>query len=129
MNKKEQGLFDKFKKLEAELLQVLSESGTEQIDFEQTKAVVKSQLKAYVKKVEKAGKLFEEYEKLACEIEQLTQNEFSEASAEIGAVADAVVALRETKVDENEYIDAIDASSGDVKVVKKKKNKSSVKEF
>ena len=129
MNKKEQGLFDKFKKLEAELLQVLSESGTEQIDFEQTKAVVKSQLKAYVKKVEKAGKLFEEYEKVADEIEKLTQNEVGEANAEIGAVTDAVVALRESNVDESEYIDAIDATTDVVKVVKKKKNKSSVKEF
>ena len=129
MNKKEQGLFDKFKKLEAELLQVLSESGTEQIDFEQTKTVVKSQLKAYVKKVEKAGKLFEEYEKVADEIEKLTQNEVGEANAEIGAVTDAVVALRESNVDESEYIDAIDATTDVVKVVKKKKNKSSVKEF
>ena len=129
MNKKEQGLFDKFKKLEAELLQVLSESGTEQIDFEQTKTVVKSQLKAYVKKVEKAGKLFEEYEKIADEIEKLTQNEVGEANAEIGAVTDAVVALRESNVDESEYIDAIDATTDVVKVVKKKKNKSSVKEF
>ena len=129
MNKKEQGLFDKFKKLEVELLQVLSESGTEQIDFEQTKTVVKSQLKAYVKKVEKAGKLFEEYEKVADEIEKLTQNEVGEANAEIGAVTDAVVALRESNVDESEYIDAIDATTDVVKVVKKKKNKSSVKEF
>ena len=107
----------------------MSESGTEQIDFEQTKAVVKSQLKAYVKKVEKAGKLFEEYEKVADEIEKLTQNEVGEANAEIGAVTDAVVALRESNVDESEYIDAIDATTNVVKVVKKKKNKSSVKEF
>ena len=129
MNKKEQGLFDKFKKLEAELLQVLSESGSESIDFDQSKAVVKSQLKTYVKKVEKAGKLFEEYEKLADEIEKLTQNETKAAEGEIGAVADAVVALRESHVDASEYIDAIDATTDVVKVVKKKKNKSSVKEF
>lgn len=129
MNKKEQGLFDKFKKVEVELLQVLSESGAEKIDFEQSKTVVKSQLKAYVKKVEKAGKLFEEYEKLADEIEKLTQNETKEADGELGEVAEAVVALRESNIDESEYVDAIDATTDVVKVVKKKKNKSSVKEF
>ena len=52
-----------------------------------------------------------------------------EANAEIGAVTDAVVALRESNVDESEYINAIDATTDVVKVVKKKKNKSSVKEF
>ena len=126
MDKKETSLVEKFKKLEAELLQVLSESNVEDIDFEQNKTTLKTQLKAYVKKVAKASKLFEEYEKVADEIEKMTQSEAEDARKESSTFADAVVSLRET---ETEYVDKIEVSSEGVVSKKVKKNKSGVKEF
>ena len=126
MDKKETSLVEKFKKLEAELLQVLSESNVDDIDFEQNKTTLKTQLKAYVKKVAKASKLFEEYEKVADEIEKMTQSEAEDAKKESSTFADAVVSLRET---ETEYVDKIEVSSEGVVSKKVKKNKSSVKEF
>ena len=126
MDKKETSLVEKFKKLEAELLQVLSESNVEDIDFEQNKTTLKTQLKAYVKKVAKASKLFEEYEKVADEIEKMTQSEAEDAKKESSTFADAVVSLRET---ETEYVDKIEVSSEGVVSKKVKKNKSGVKEF
>lgn len=126
MDKKETSLVEKFKKLEAELLQVLSESNGEKIDLEQNKTTVKSQLKAYVKKVAKASKLFDEYEKVADEIEKLTQSEAEDAKKEESTFADAVVGLREA---ETEYADKVEVSKAGVVVKKVKKNKSTVKEF
>ena len=73
MDKKESGLVEKFKKLEVELLKVLSESNSDEINLEQNKSVVKSQLKTFAKKVDKARKLFDEYELIA----QHTQNLFT----------------------------------------------------
>ena len=119
-------LYEELKKLEAELLQVLSESNGEKIDLEQNKTTVKSQLKAYVKKVAKASKLFDEYEKVADEIEKLTQSEAEDAKKEESTFADAVVGLRET---ETEYADKVEVSKAGVVVKKVKKNKSTVKEF
>jgi hypothetical protein len=126
MDKKETSLVEKFKKLEAELLQVLSESSSENIDFEQNKTTLKTQLKAYVKKVAKASKLFEEYEKVADEIEKLTQSEAEDAKKQASTFADAVVGLRET---DSDYADKIEVTSEGVVSKKVKKNKSGVKEF
>ena len=125
MNKKETALIDKFKKLEEELLEVLK---LEDIAFDEEtkKQTVKTQLKSYIKKVEKARKLFEEYEKTAKEIEGLAVSDVDELNAK-------VVELREDVLDESVkevFIDEILSQNGETKVVKKKVKKTpSSKEF
>ena len=68
MKKRLENLVEKFKKKEVELLEILNENN---IIFDETqeKSVVKKNLKDYIKKVNKAKKIFEEYEVLAKEIE------------------------------------------------------------
>ncbi len=128
MAKKQTGLFEKFKKIESELLAVLNETKTE-TDLSGTKQIVKSGLKQYVKKVQKARKLFDEYEVVAAEIEKIAHDEAEEVLHEHKSIADEVVGLRETHEVTTEYIDKIEATEGVVKVVKKKKNKFSAREF
>ncbi len=124
MNKKETSLIERFKTLESELIEALK---PEDISFDDDakKQVVKSQLKGYIKKVEKARKLFDEYEQIAEEIEKMTHADAGDISAE-------VVGLRED-VDPKEkeiYIQEIIAEQDGVKVaVKKKKKSSTMKEF
>jgi len=128
MAKKQTGLVEKFKKIESELLAVLNETKTE-TDLSGTKQIVKSGLKQYVKKVQKARKLFDEYEAVAAEIEKIAHEEAEEISLKNKSIADEVVSLRETSEATAEYVDKIEAAEGMVKVVKKKKNKSSAREF
>lgn len=123
MSNNEISLVDRFKKLEEELVAVLK---IEEPTFEDDtkKQVVKSQLKSYIKKVEKARQLFDEYETVAKEIEKLAKKDKEAVSAEI-------VALREDEdVKEKEvYVNEILAEKGIVKQVKKKKKTVASREF
>ena len=130
MDKKESGLIEKFKKLEVELLKVLSESNSDEINLEQNKSVVKSQLKTFAKNVDKARKLFDEYELIAQQIEDLTSKntKTSKQDSVKNSIADAIVNLRQS-TEKDEYVDKLEAVNGNIKVTKKKKNKSSAKEY
>lgn len=125
MSKNESALIEKFKKLESELVETLK---VEDISFAEDakKQVVKSQLKSYIKKVEKARKLFEEYERVALEIEKIAHADAGEQ------ISSEVVNLREenNSVEKEVYVKEILAEADGVKVVQKKKKKtSSTKEF
>lgn len=125
MSKNESALIEKFKKLESELVETLK---VEDISFAEDakKQVVKSQLKLYIKKVEKARKLFEEYERVALEIEKIAHADAGEQ------ISSEVVNLREenNSVEKEVYVKEILAEADGVKVVQKKKKKtSSTKEF
>ena len=123
MSKNEMSLVDRFKKLEEELVAVLK---IEEPSFEEDtkKQVVKSQLKSYIKKVEKARELFDEYESVAKQIETLAKKDKEAVSAEI-------VALREeeNKKEKEVYVDEILAEKGIVRQVKKKKKSVASREL
>lgn len=74
MKKRLENLVEKFKKKELELLEILNEKNVI-FDESQEKAVVKKSLKDYIKKVNKAKNIFDEYETLAREIEDITGDE------------------------------------------------------
>lgn len=74
MKKRLENLVEKFKKKELELLEILNEKNVI-FDESQEKAVVKKSLKDYIKKVNKAKNIFDEYETLAKEIEDITGDE------------------------------------------------------
>lgn len=121
---KEIGLIEKFRELEEQLVEILKLEGVS-FDENEKKQVVKSQLKNYIKKVEKAKALFEEYEAVAKQIEQLAvKDKTSEVSSE-------VVALREDEIEalKEEFVNETVVSDGEVKTVKKKKKISQAKEF
>ena len=107
MTKKQTGLVEKFKKVESELLAVLSETKVE-TDMTASKQTVKNGLKQYVKKVQKAKKLFDEYESIAIEIEKIAHEEAEEVLHEHKSIADEVVGLRETHEVNAEYVDKIE---------------------
>lgn len=121
-------LVEKFRKLESELVEVLKIEGIS-FDDETKKQTVKSQLKAYIKKVEKARKVFDEYEKVAKEIEKIAAAEGSKGSTS-AEISEEVVALREDEIEPADatYVDKIEVFDGKTKVVKKKKT-TSTKEF
>ena len=121
-------LVEKFRKLESELVEVLKIEGIS-FDDETKKQTVKSQLKAYIKKVEKARKVFDEYEKVAKEIEKIAAAEGSKGSTS-AEISEEVVALREDEIEPADatYVDKIEVLDGKTKVVKKKKT-TSTKEF
>lgn len=121
-------LVEKFRKLESELVEVLKIEGIS-FDDETKKQTVKSQLKAYIKKVEKARKVFDEYEKVAKEIEKIAAAEGSKGSTS-AEISEEVVALREDEIEPADatYVDKTEVFDGKTKVVKKKKT-TSTKEF
>ncbi|MBQ4541313.1 MAG: hypothetical protein IJA23_00515 [Clostridia bacterium] len=89
MKKRLENLVEKFKKKELELLEILNEKNVI-FDESQEKAVVKKSLKDYIKKVNKAKKIFDEYETLAKEIEDITGDE-----GESAELSKTVVEFRE----------------------------------
>ena len=114
-DKNTEELLQKFRKLEEKLVEVLK---IEPLDIDESKqpSVIKREIKAYIQKVKAAKAVFDKYEEVAHEIEKLAEEKETEFSSE-------VVNLREEMVDEVEVTPAV------VKVVKKKKNNASVKEF
>ena len=89
MKKNLESLVEKFKKKEVELLEILNDKNVI-FDETQEKSVVKKSLKDYIKKVNKAKKIFEEYEVLAKEIEDITGDE-----GESAELSKTVVEFRE----------------------------------
>ena len=96
MKKRLENLVEKFKKKESELLEILNENNVI-FDESQEKAVVKKNLKDYINKINKAKKIFEEYESLAKEIEDITGDE-----GESAEFSKTIVEFREDISLENE---------------------------
>lgn len=128
MKKRLENLVEKFKSKELELMQILSETNIS-INENQEKSIVKKSIKDYIKKVNKAKKIFDEYETLAKEIEDITGDE-----GESAELSKAVVEFREDlSVEEVKKIEKTDEKTN-VKKTSKEKNqlkneKGSVKEI
>lgn len=116
-------LVEKFKKIEDELIEILKVKPLE-FSQDEKKQVVKTEIKKYIKKVEKARALFDEYESLAVEIEKLTSKKDEEMLKNIEELASS----REEMVSD-EYEDIQVVVEDKIVSVKKKKNKPSTKEF
>lgn len=130
MKKNLENLVEKLKKKETELLELLNQA--EPIfDESQGKSVIKKNLKTYILKVEKAKKIFEEYETLAKKIEDISSDDgdSAELSKTIVEFRQDVETNNEKLTSEEEKLDG-DKSKGKSKASKKAKNeKMSVKEF
>ena len=94
MKKNLEKLVEKFKKIESELVEILNESS---INFSELddKTSIKKALKEYIKKVNKAKKLFDEYEIVAKEIEDANNDE-----GESAEFSKAVLEIRESEFGE-----------------------------
>lgn len=123
--KKEEALIEKFKQLESEIIEKL-QSTELSIDFSLNEKDVVKILKNYALKVKKVEKLFDEYEKTAEQIGELTGEEYGKQD-----VTNAVVELREDseeikteieKMSKMNNISEIENIDGKVVVKKKKKN-------
>ena len=114
MLKKEVSLIDKFKKLEAEIIEILKEND---IDFDDSLngKEVKAKLKKYIANVKKMEKLFEEYEQIAEKIEKISGDVNDKV-----VMNEAVVNLREEKEREQEEV-VIENINNTVVVKHKKK--------
>ena len=116
-------LVEKFKKIEEELIEILKVKSPEFANDEK-KQLVKSEIKKYIKKVEKARALFEMYENVALQIEKLSVKKDNDVLDNISKL----VSENGNQV-ELEYEDIQKIVGGTVTIVKKKKNKSASKEF
>ena len=119
MKKSLENLVEKFRKKEVELLEILNDKNVI-FDESQEKSVVKKNLKDYIKKVNKAKKIFEEYEVLAKEIEDITGDE-----GESAELSKTVVEFREDVSLEEQTIQELESEKDNKKKTKKvaKKNK------
>ena len=132
--KKELEIFDKFKDLETKLVDVLK-TIPEKID-EEGKESEKENIESYMKKVQEARKLFDEYEALADKLNDMNKkNTNDEDSIEISKKVIASGKSEEFKINEKDLLAQYNAMSkqtkglekveietmGDKVVVKKKK--------
>lgn len=127
MKKNLENIVEKFKKKETELLELLNQ--TEPIfDESQGKSIIKKNIKNYILRVEKAKKVFEEYEILAKKIEDISVDE-----GESAELSKAVIDFRNeqsNKIDEMlENLNDDKAKKLTKKTIKSKNEKMSVKEF
>ena len=115
MLKKEITLIERFKKLEAEIIDILKQND---VDFDENLngKEVKAKLKKYIANVKKMEKLFEEYEALAEKIEKISGDENDK-----GVMNEAVVNLREDKEQTEVVVDKVTNT-----VIVKRKKKSNV---
>lgn len=120
MLKKEITLIERFKKLEAEIIDILKQND---VDFDENlnEKEVKAKLKKYIANVKKMEKLFEEYEALAEKIEKISGDENDK-----GVMNEAVVNLREDK-EQTEVV--VDKATNTVVVKRKKKSNVSQREM
>lgn len=120
MLKKEMTLIERFKKLEAEIIDILKQND---VDFDENLngKEVKAKLKKYIANVKKMEKLFEEYEALAEKIEKISGDENDK-----GVMNEAVVNLREDK-EQTEVV--VDKATNTVVVKRKKKSNVSQREM
>ena len=120
-------LMQRFTELEQKLIDVLNMPSVD-IDEKVTKATLKKNLSKYIKHVEEAKVLLEEYEKVAKEIEKLTSKK-----SDGETISKAVVDLREEeKIEEFADAYATEIVVVDEKVTankRKKKTKTSTKEL
>ena len=120
-------LMQRFTELEQKLIDVLNMPSVD-IDEKVTKATLKKNLSKYIKHVEEAKVLLEEYESVAKEIEKLTSKK-----ADGETLSKAVVDLREEeKIEEFADAYATEIVVVDEKVTankRKKKTKTSTKEL
>ena len=91
MKKNLEKLVDRFKKVEEELVETLKES-TINFDELDDKTSIKKAIKEYIKKVNKAKKLFDEYEVIAKEIEDANNDE-----GESAELSKAVLEIRDAE--------------------------------
>lgn len=94
MKKNLEKLVDRFKKIEEELVGILNEST---ISFSEVddKTSIKKAIKEYIKKVNKAKKLFDEYERIAKEIEDANNDD-----GESAELSKAVLEIRDAELSE-----------------------------
>ena len=118
MNKKLEKLIDKFKAVESEIVEILNNTP---IDFDesQEKSVVKKQIKEYIKRVNKAKKLFEEYQEIAKQIENIDADD-DESQELVKAVLD-IRELENTDVFAQAYGTETDVSLEKLKKIDEKK--------
>lgn len=88
-NKEEKELIAKFKNLEKQLIEILKSTSLDYDDNDGS-AIVKKNLKKYIKKVEEAKTVLLEYENVAMKLNELSSN----AADSSEQVAKEVVALR-----------------------------------
>lgn len=116
-------LLEKFKDLEKKLCECLKTTKIEEKEAKNELAT-KTEIKAYIKKVQRARKIFDEYELVAKEIENLsdkknTKLEISENIVNLRDAEEKTEIVYETKIDSN----------NNARVEAKKKSKKIVKEF
>ena len=118
MKKSLENLVEKFRKKEVELLEILNDKNVI-FDESQEKSVVKKNLKDYIKKVNKAKKIFDEYETLAKEIEDITGDE-----GESAEFSKTVVEFREEIPLEEQALQELENEKDSKKKIKKSSKKS-----
>lgn len=127
MSKTLDKLIEKFKNLEKEIISILS-VGSLDVDEKQNKTIVKKEIKEYIKKLNKAKKLFDEYEDLAKQISDLTVDEDDSAVLSKTIFEEDIFGKKEEKIkDINELKNEKQKSKNKSKI--KNKQKQSVKEF
>ena len=99
------------------------------VDENEQKSIVKKTLKEYIKKVNKAKKLFDEYELLAKEIENIDSDD-----EDLPELSKAVLEMRDSSEINLEKFDSTDKASvkkskKERKIKETKKENMSVKEF
>ena len=129
MNKKLNKLIEKFKEIENQLVEILDEKPFV-LDESLNSAESKKAIKDYIKKVNKAKKLFNQYEELAKQIEDITADEGDSASMsrvvfELGDINTFDHNEDMEKVEEKEELSEKETSNKKNKKDKKEK----VKEF
>ena len=129
MKKNLDSLVNKFKLIEKELIEILNEKP---VDFEsiENKTQVKKALKDYIKKVNKAKKLFAEYEKIAKEIEDISSDEGDSQELTLESLEQNTIGVSKLQVQslgaESEIL-SNEKLQKNAKI--KSKTKASVKEF
>lgn len=129
MKKNLDSLVNKFKLIEKELIEILNEKP---VDFEsiENKTQVKKALKDYIKKVNKAKKLFAEYEKIAKEIDDISSDEGDSQELTLESLEQNTIGVSKLQVQslgaESEIL-SNEKLQKNAKI--KSKTKASVKEF
>lgn len=121
MAKNNESLVERFKNIEDKIFDNLKDVELN-IDYNEDRRTIMSNLKAYVKKVKNLEKLLDEYESVSEKLQEIVSEEEKQAS-----ITQAVVDMHE---DSDELKAEIQNINGEVKIIKKKKkNNTAVKEF
>ena len=129
MKKKLEKLLEKFKIVETKIVEILNEKPA-YFDENDDNFLVKKSIKEYIKKINRAKKLFAEYEEIAKQIEDLNSDEGGSAE-----FSKAVLEFHESEIiSDFDNIKTTEKEKTDGKTQKKvstknKKTKEAVKEF